>query len=441
MASSKSTEKFLSAFERRFADSRGSAWLAKLRRSAIERFSELGFPTTREEDWKYTSVDPIAKLDFDLPRRNGVKIATQDLLSLSFADGARNRLVFIDGIYSAEHSTTTDLPPAMRVQSLAELLTQDPDLVAPWLGRYAGFYARSFVALNTAFMEDGAVVLVPKGCRLEEPVHVVFVSTGVNRPVVLHPRNLIVCAEGSEVKIIEAYTGLGNGVYFVNPVTEIAAAAESVIDHYRLQREGERAFHVGAISARLERAATLMSHNLTLGGALVRNDVCAILGGQGAECNLDGLYLTGDEQHIDNHTEIDHEQPRASSRELYKGILRGRARGVFNGKILVREAAQKSDARQINKNLLLSKDAVVNSKPQLEIHADDVKCSHGSTIGQLDRDALFYLRSRGIGADDSRSLLSYAFAAEILNRVKVVSLRARLEEYLLTQFGRTAVLQ
>ena len=441
MGSSKGTEKFVSAFQHRFADGRGSAWLAGLRRSAIERFSELGFPTTREEDWKYTNVDPIAKLDFDPPKRNGVAVAAQDLLSLSFADGARNRLVFINGVHSAEHSSTTDLPPGVRVQSLAALLTQDPDLLAPWLGRLAGFSDRSFVALNTAFMEDGAVVLVPEGCRLAEPIHIVYVSTGADRPVVVHPRNLIVCAEGSEVKIIEGYAGFGTGVYFVNPVTEIVGAAESVIDHYRLQREGERAFHVGAIAARLERAATLGSHNVTLGGALVRNDVCAILGGEGAECNLDGLYLTGDGQHIDNHTEIDHEQPRASSRELYKGILRGRARGVFNGKILVRKAAQKSDARQVNKNLLLSKDAAVDSKPQLEIHADDVKCSHGSTIGQLDRDALFYLRSRGIGTEDARSLLSYAFAAEILNRVRVASLRARLEEYLLTQFGRTAVPQ
>jgi Fe-S cluster assembly protein SufD len=441
MGSSKGTERFMSAFERRFADDKGASWLVNLRRSAIAKFGELGFPTTREEDWKYTNVDPIAKLDFGSPRRSGGGTAAQDLLSLSFADGAPNRLVFADGVYSAEQSSTAGLPSGVRVQSLAALLTKEPDLLAPWLGHFAAFSERSFVALNTALMEDGAVVFVPEGCRLEEPIHIVFVSTGADRPAVLHPRNLIVCAAGSEVKIIEGYAGLGGDVYFVNPVTEIAAAAGSVVDHYRVQREGERAFHVGAVAARLERAATLVSHSITLGGALVRNDVCAILGGEGAECILNGLYLTGDGQHIDNHTEIDHEQPRASSRELYKGILRGRARGVFNGRILVRKAAQKSDARQVNKNLLLSKDAAVDSKPQLEIHADDVKCSHGSTIGQLDRDALFYLRSRGLGAEDARSLLSYAFAAEILNRVRIAYLRARLEEYLLTQFGRTAVPQ
>jgi Fe-S cluster assembly protein SufD len=235
--------------------------------------------------------------------------------------------------------------------------------------------------------------------------------------------------------------GIGEGVYFANPVTEIAGAPGSIIDHYRLEREGNAAFHVGTISARLERAAHLTSQQVTLGGALVRNDVQAILDGEGSGCSLDGLYLTEGQQHIDNHTEIDHAQPRASSRELYKGILRGRARGVFNGKIIVRKAAQKTDARQTNKNLLLSKEAVVNSKPQLEIYADDVKCSHGSTIGQLDRDALFYLRARGVGEEDARSLLSYGFAAEILNRIKIDALRARLEEYLLNRFGRTAAVQ
>lgn len=441
MATSQGKEKFLNAFERRFAKRKGASWLAKLRLSAIESFSELGLPTTRHEDWKYTNVQPIAALDFNPAKQNGAKIAAKDILSLSFADGAQNRLVFVNGVYSGKHSAITNLPPGTRVQSLAEMLAENNDLLAPWLARYAEFRDRSFVALNTAFMEDGAVVFVPAGCRLEEPIHMIFLSTGASKPAVLHPRNLVVCGEGSEVKIVESYAGVGQGVYFANPVTEIAGAAGSIIDHYRLQREANAAFHVGTISARLERAANLTSQQITLSGALVRNDVRAILNGEGSECTLDGLYLTEGEQHIDNHTEIDHAQPRASSRELYKGILRGRARGVFNGKIVVRKAAQKTDARQTNKNLLLSKDAVVNSKPQLEIHADDVKCSHGSTIGQLDRDALFYLRARGIGEDDARSLLSYGFAAEILSRMRVESLRARLEEYLLNRFGRTAAVQ
>jgi Fe-S cluster assembly protein SufD len=440
MDSSKGMEKFLAGFAQRAAD--GALWLAELRRSAIERFSELGFPTTRDEDWKYTSVDPITGLDFDFapPSRN--RITTEDLLSRCFAVGARNRLVFVDGVYRPEYSSLADLPPGLRAQSLAEILRQDAGALQPWLGRYAHYDDRSFVALNTAFMEDGGVVLVPSGCRFEEPIYIIFVSIGADRARAVQPRNLIICGEASEVKIVEAYVGIGHGVYFANPVSEIAAGADSVVDHYCVQHEAPGAFHVGTVAAHLERGATLMSHNLSLGGALVRKDVRTVLKGEGSECALDGLYLTGDRQHIDNHTEIDHEQPRAASRELYKGILRGRARGVFNGKIIVRKAAQKSDARQTNKNLLLSKDAVVNSKPQLEIFADDVKCSHGSTIGQLDRDALFYLRARGIATEDARNLLSYAFAAEILSRVKVAALRAGLEEFLLTNgFNGAAVLQ
>jgi Fe-S cluster assembly protein SufD len=441
MAGNKGKEKFLRAFERRFAKAEGASWLAKLRHSAIDRFSEVGLPTTRHEDWKYTNVEPIGAVDFNVAQQNGVEIATKDILSLCFADGAQNRLVFVDGAYSGKHSSTANLPAGTRVQSLAEVLRQNDELIAPWFARCAEFQDRSFVALNTAFMEDGAVVFIPRGCRLEAPIHVLYLSTGAAKPVAFHPRNLIVCGEESEIKIVESYVGIGEGVYFANPVTEIAGAPGSIIDHYRLEREGNAAFHVGTISARLERAAHLTSQQVTLGGALVRNDVQAILDGEGSGCSLDGLYLTEGQQHIDNHTEIDHAQPRASSRELYKGILRGRARGVFNGKIIVRKAAQKTDARQTNKNLLLSKEAVVNSKPQLEIYADDVKCSHGSTIGQLDRDALFYLRARGVGEEDARSLLSYGFAAEILNRIKIDALRARLEEYLLNRFGRTAAVQ
>ncbi len=438
MASNKGKEAFLNAFERRFAKPHGASWLHNLRRSAIERFNHSGLPTTRHEDWKYTNLEPIAALEFSLAKANGFEITTKDIRSLSFADGTENRMVFVNGIYSDKHSSTGNLPAGTRVQSLAEVLRQDGDLLAPWLARYAEFEDRPFVSLNTAFMEDGAVIFIPTGCRLEQPIEVIYFSTGGATPVVLHPRNLIVCGEGSEVKIVESYLGVGTGVYLVNPVTEIAGAAGSTIDHYRLQREAGAAFHVGTVSARLERASTLVTQQVTLSGALVRNDIRAILNGEGADCTLDGLYLAEGDQHIDNHTEIDHAQPRASSRELYKGILRGRARGVFNGKIVVRKAAQKTDARQTNKNLLLSKDAVVNSKPQLEIYADDVKCSHGSTIGQLDRDALFYLRSRGIGEEDARSLLSYGFAAEVLSRMRIAGLRARLEEYLLKRFGRTA---
>jgi Fe-S cluster assembly protein SufD len=439
MVSSNGTEKFLQAFEQRFARDRSADWLRRLRRSAIERFAALGFPTTRDEDWKYTSVAPIVQLDFDLANGgNGVGRISR---LPSLMDGASNRMVFVDGVFRAEYSSTVDLPAGLQIRSLADVLAKDADSIAPWLGRYAAFTHHSFVALNTALMQDGAVVLVPEGCRVGQPLHILFAATASSRPRALQPRNLICCGAASEVKIVEIFEGNDEASYWANPVTEIVAAAGSVVDHYRLQIEGNHGFHVSTLAARLERDANLISHVVTLGGALVRNDIHALLGGEGAECSLNGLYLTGGEQHVDNHTEIDHEQPRASSRELYKGILGGRAHAVFNGKIIVRKDAQKSDARQTNKNLLLSKNAVIDSKPQLEIYANDVKCSHGSTIGQLDRDALFYLRSRGIDAAEAENLLSYAFAAEVLQRMKVAPLRAHLEEYLLTRFGRTAVRQ
>ncbi len=437
---SRGKENLISAYRRRFEQGNGGSpsWLAEIRRSAIEKFDELGFPTTRHEDWKYTNVEPIANLNFDPARENGVEIPAARLLSCAMAEDSRHRLVFINGHYSEKHSATGDLPAGVRVLRLAEFLSRNEAEGAAWFSGQEDFQNRPFAALNTAFMEDGAVFFIPRNCRVEEPIYSIFVSSGGATPFAFHPRNLFVCGEGSETKIVESHVGLGMGAYFSNPVTNIVAAANSIVDHYRLQSEAPEAFNVGLLGARLGRQAIFTSHSLILAGGLVRNDVHALLDGEGAECNLNGLYIGDGQQHIDNHTEIVHAQPRAVSHELYKGILGGRAHGVFNGKILVRKAAQKSDARQTNKNLLLSKDALIHSKPQLEIYADDVKCSHGSTIGQLDRDALFYLRSRGIGAEDSRSLLSYAFAADILSRMKIAPLRTRLEQLLLTKFSETA---
>jgi Fe-S cluster assembly protein SufD len=304
------------------------------------------------------------------------------------------------------------------------------------LARHARQREHAFVALNTAFIEDGAFVFIPQGRSIEEPIYVIFVSSEASTPVMAHPRNLFVFEANTQARIVESYVGLNGSAYFNNAVTEIIGQDGAAIDHYRLQREANGGFHVGALAAQLGRNCHFSSHALTLGGALVRNDVDAVLNGEGAESILNGLYLVEGNQHVDNQTRIDHIKPHATSLELYKGILRGKGRAVFNGKIFVHKAAQKTDARQTNKNLLLSGEAVVNTKPQLEIYADDVKCSHGSTIGQLDRDALFYLRSRGLDLDNAQSLLSYAFASDVVNRVKVAPLRARLDDYLLTKFGR-----
>jgi Fe-S cluster assembly protein SufD len=323
----------------------------------------------------------------------------------------------------------------VKAGSLATALNSDSALVEPHLARHAGYQDHPFVALNTAFLQDGAFVSIPRGKAVERPIHLLFVSTHDRRgtATVSHPRNLILAGDDSQAMVIESYIGLNNALYFTNAVTEIVAGENAVVAHYKLQRESEEAFHISTVQASLSHNSNFSSHSIDLGGALVRNDVNAVLDGKGIECTLDGLYMVAGRQHVDNHTRIDHVKPHCSSRELYKGVLGGRSKGVFNGKIYVHKDAQKTDAKQTNKNLLLSEDAVINTKPQLEIYADDVKCTHGTTIGQLDQEAIFYLRSRGIDLEAARGLLTYAFASEMIGRIKVEPVRAQLETLLLTR--------
>ena len=432
MIAEESKERYVAAFAQTKTNSAGPAWLRELRQAGIASFAAQGFPTTKNEDWKYTSVEQIASRDWKRPGAFEGRVDVAQILARSFADPKCPRLVFVNGIWAQDLSLVPELPRGMRLASLAELIKQNEPLLSEELGRHVNFRRQAFVALNTAFMGDGAVVVVPAGCRVAEPIHLVYAS-GAGQ-IVSHPRTLIFLGAGSEAKIVESYVGLDEESYFCNAVTELVGAADSVAEHYRLQREGPSGFHTGALDADLARSARLTAHAITLAGSLIRNNVHVALNGEGAECALNGLYLAGDRQHVDNYTEIDHLKPHGTSFELYKGILSGAAHGVFNGKIVVHKDAQKTDARQVNKNLLLSENAVVNTKPQLEIHADDVKCSHGSTIGQLDGDALFYLRSRGLDLEEARSLLSFAFAADVVARIKIDSLRARLEEYLAAQF-------
>ena len=440
MLDTQGTEQYLSAFKSYQENGAGCgpAWLKELRESAIASFGKLGFPTTRDEDWKYTNVEPIVSTIFEPGGRIAKKATTigmDEIFALSFTDPVSNRLVFVNGAYSRELSSLGELPRGARVESIGGALRADDEVLRDHLSRYVRYRERSFAALNTAFVEDGALVLVPKSEVIEKPIHLVFVSLGQDRPIVFHPRNLIVVGEGSQARIVESHVGTGSSAYFANAVTEIVGGEGASIEHYLLQREADAGFHIGTLEAQLNRQCTLAAHCITLAGSLVRNDVHVVLNGEGSECSLNGLYLVDGKRHVDNHTEIEHFMPRAKSLELYKGILSGNARGVFDGKILVHKDAQKSDARQTNKNLLLSEGAVINTKPQLEIYADDVKCSHGSTVGQLDRDALFYLRSRGIDLSAAQSLLSYAFASDVISGVKIASLRDQLNDYLLTRFG------
>ncbi|HWQ68938.1 MAG TPA: Fe-S cluster assembly protein SufD [Patescibacteria group bacterium] len=430
-------------------------WINRIRTAAFDRFIELGFPTTRLEDWKYTNVAQIAKTRWERSGQAQRTLPIEPIEPFTLEDVACAQLVFVNGCYSSDLSSLKMLPAGVVVSNLATVLACNPASVEPHLAQHAGFHNQAFVALNTAFMEDGAFVFIPKGTVVEAPIHLLFISTApfdsaldksFESPVpegfkrgaddkrgftaVSYPRNLIVVESHSQVRVVESYVGVSHDVYCTNAVTEIVGGENAVIDYYKVQRESEEAFHVATAQAQLGRDSRFSSHTIDLGGAIVRNNLDVALDGEGAECTLNGLYMVTGRQHVDNHTRIDHIQPHCSSRQLYKGILDGKSKGVFNGKVVVHGAAQKTDARQVNKNLLLSEDAVIDSKPQLEIFNNDVKCTHGTTIGQHDQDAIFYLRSRGIDPAASRRLLTYAFASELLGRITIEPIRARLEALL-----------
>lgn len=378
--------------------------VARLRRAAIARFGEVGYPTERNEDWKFTSVAPLA----------------------------RTALTLQDPEIRANIANII-LPPGAVVMDLGEALARHPELVEPHLGQHADFKQHPFVALNTAFWTDGVFVHVPAGIALEEPVHILWAAFPQAGQLPLrYPRLLLVVGDRAQVTVCEQYGGVeGVHRYATNAAAEVVVGEGAVVDHYKVQEEADQAFHLACTQAVLAAKATFSTHYIGFGGSLVRNEVRVRFTGPHAEATVNGMYLGSGTQHFDNHTVIDHAQPHCASHELYKGVLDGKARGVFNGKIFVRLDAQKTDAKQTNQTLLLSDDATINTKPQLEIYADDVKCTHGATVGQLDDEQLFYLRSRGIGEEQARALLTFAFANDIISRVKVPSLRQRLERHLL----------
>jgi Fe-S cluster assembly protein SufD len=430
IAVSPEIEQYRRAFDRARPESAEPAWLRDLRGQAMERFEVLGFPTTRHEEWKYTSVQPIVEMEFS----NGAGVsATVADVERAIGDAAI-RLVFVNGHYAADLSRTDGLPPGVTVSNLAAAIEHAPHQAERHLGQYARFVQQHFVALNTALFRDGAFIHIPRGKVVETPIHLLFLALPTNSPVAAHVRSLFVVDENAQATIVETYAGR-IGINFTNVVTEIVVDKHANLDHYKAQLEGEFAFHIAAQQLEQAGSSVFSSHNISFGGALVRNDINGRLGGEHIESTINGLYVVNGRQHVDNHTAIDHAMPNCNSHELYKGIMDDRATGVFNGKIFVRQDAQKTDAKQTNQNLLLSANAVVDTKPQLEIFADDVRCTHGATVGQLNADALFYLRSRGIGLADARAMLVYAFARDVLDRIKVEPLRERLEEILLRKLG------
>jgi Fe-S cluster assembly protein SufD len=439
MTAIKETEgAYLSSFiqnEQRLAAS-GPAWVHRIRQAALESFAELGFPTTHQEDWKHTSVAPIASAPFEPALYEFTDAIAERIERLPLAHLGCSRLVFVNGHYCRKLSSPETLPKGVKAGSLAAALADGSTALEEHLARYADYRTHSFVALNTAFLEDGAYIEIPKGLVLGKPIYLLFVSDPADQATVSHPRNLVIAGQASQVAVIEGYVGLGEEVYFTNAVTEVVASGGAVVDYYKVQQESAPSFHVARLQVHQARSSNVTTHALALGGSLDREEVVTVLDGEGAEALLNGLYVITGQQHVDNHTTIDHAKPHCNSRELYKGLLEGKSTGVFNGKIIVRKDAQKTDSKQSNKNLLLSEDAVVNTKPQLEIFADDVKCTHGATIGQIDAEAIFYLRSRGIAHQEARNLLTYAFANEILERIKYGPLRERLSAGLFARLGR-----
>jgi Fe-S cluster assembly protein SufD len=411
----------------------GSRWLQDLRDRAASRFVAQGFPTVRDEEWRFTSVAPIASAEFAL---TAASRTDADVLAQTLYADAPFRAVFVNGRYVPELSRTSGLPAGVRFGSLAAAISDHADVVGRYLGQLADPSDRPFAALNTAFVQDGAYLYVPDGLAIEQPLQILFVSTGDAGPAMSHPRTLIVAGDRAEVRIVETYASGSDQKHFSNAVTELVAGEGSVIDHYKVGEESDATFHIASMHIHATRNSNVTTHALTLGGRLVRNDILAVLDGEGAECTLNGLYFADGERHVDTHTTIDHAKPHCPSHEVYKGILAGRARAVFNGKIIVRQDAQKTDAKQTNRALLLSDNATINTKPQLEIFADDVKCTHGAAIGQLDEDALFYLRARGLTFLEARDLLIHAFAGEILERIRIEPLKQALERELYAQLAR-----
>jgi Fe-S cluster assembly protein SufD len=412
--------------------------LIALRREAIERFVEIGFPTRKMEEWRSTNLAPIAETDFRLSPKDD-HVSPADLERYRYRDCAE--LVLVNGRFVPELSRLEGLPEGVTVGGLAETMAHPPQWIEERLGSLVSFAEHPFVALNTAFFEDGVAIHVPRGTVVERPINLILVGRPEEQPIAFFPRLLVVAEEASQVRLVEQYVSVGDGPYLTCPVTEVVVEPSAVVDHYKLQRESTDAMHMATLQIRQDRASNFSSHSISWGGGLVRNDVNSVLAGEGCEGTLNGLYLAEGTQHVDNHMRVEHAAPHCDSHELYKGILEGRSRAVFNGRIYVHPGAQKTDAKQTNRNLLLSPDALCYSNPQLEIFADDVRCTHGSTVGQLDELAVFYLRSRGIGEEAAQSLLTYAFAADIVERIRMPEVRRDLEEFLFRRLPRGEVVR
>ncbi len=432
-------ESCLNAFERiapRLVGD-GTGWLDSSRRTALSEFEESGFPTIKNEDWKYTDIRPLTRHDYWLEAAVAAQEAGLQVPQIDGLDAIR--LVFVNGRFIEQASSRVEeLPDGVVVTGLAGQIASDSSIIQSRLGSALPGSGHGFSTLNSAFVNDGLYLYVPEGVHMDRVVEVVFVSSGQEQAPLVQPRNLVALERGARLNLIERYYGESGEKYLSNAVSEIFLAPESRLEYCRLQEESSQAGHIGGLFVRQAAGSQLIANTISLEGALIRNDVRVALDESGAQCRLNGLTVGGGRQHVDNHTHIDHNAERCISRELYKGVLDGRARSVFHGRIVVNKGAQKTDSEQQNHSLLLSRDTEVDTKPQLEIYADDVKCSHGATVGQLDEDSVFYLRSRAIGEATARRLLTYAFAEGAIGEISLAALRAYIERRIHDRLGSTS---
>jgi Fe-S cluster assembly protein SufD len=423
-----SRDRYLAAYDRVTGDGRRRpAWLRRLRDEAYSRFRETGFPGAKDEDWKYTNLAALEAGVFGPPADGGSLPEAAAGLVRPAEEG--HALVFLDGKYRRDWSTRKVLPPGAHIGSLAEALSGELDGLVPY---FSGTPLNPFTDLNTMLMEDGAFIHLGRGVEIDEPVHILYLSSAEGRPVMAHPRTLVIAGDRSRLVVVERYAGGDDAAYFVNGVTDIVAGRDASVSHYRIQEDGGAAFHVSTLRSRQGPGSRFAGHSASFGARLSRHDILSVLDGDGAECLLNGLYLGKDRQHADHFITVEHAKPSGASREYFHGVLCDQARGVFRGRVVVRRDAQKTDARQTNRNLLLSKESEADSRPQLEIHADDVKCTHGATVGPLDEEKVFYLRSRGIGEEPAKGLLTWAFAGEILQRFDLPAVRREMESRLIS---------
>lgn len=413
-------------------------WLGAMRRSGISRFEQLGFPTTKNEDWHFTNIAPLAEGDFrpTAVRANGSSVTAEDIEPFLFA-GDWQTLVFVNGHFAPELSQGGTISEKVYVGRLLPALADDTRArsVEDHLGGLASIHEHAFTTLNSAFMQDGVCIMVRGDAVVERPVHVIFVTDSSAAGVLVSPRNLIILDHHAEATVVESYVSVGDTVHFTNAVTEMYLGEGARLRHYKIQRESSNGYHVASSYARQGSASNYEAFSFATGADLSRTNVATVLDGEGAHVTLNGLYMVNGEQVVDHQTRIEHAKESCTSHEVYKGVLDGNSHAVFNGQVFVRPEAQKTDGKQSNNNLLLSNGARVDTKPQLEIYADDVKCTHGATIGRLDPTALFYLKSRGIGEETSRKLLTYAFAADVLEELTVDSVREKLESLAFTRFA------